>query len=102
MKGLRKHILRVSDNLQLKIQIENQGSSIRTLLKRGIHDIRTTKTILAGTVKNGTNTRPNRSKLVSVANDIAAITSKVILEQLQFSRRKISSSYAIVWIRWAF
>ena len=54
-----------------------------------------TKAILAGTVKEWNKYKTEQIKLSLVANDIAAITSKVILEQLQFLN-------AIVWIRWAF
>jgi hypothetical protein len=44
----------------------------------------TTKAILAGTVKEWNKYKTEQIKLSLVANDIAAITSKVILEQLQF------------------
>lgn len=43
-----------------------------------------TKTILAGTVKEWNKFKTEQIKLSLVANDIAAIASKVILEQLQF------------------
>jgi hypothetical protein len=44
----------------------------------------TTKAILAGTVKEWNKFKTEQIKLSLVANDIAAITSRVILEQLQF------------------
>ena len=43
-----------------------------------------TKTILAGTVKEWNKYKTEQIKLSLVANDIAAITSRIILEQLQF------------------
>lgn len=43
-----------------------------------------TKAILANTVKEWNKYKTEQIKLSLVANDIAAITSKVILEQLQF------------------
>ena len=43
-----------------------------------------TKAILAGTVKEWNKFKTEQIKLSLVANDIAAIASKVILEQLQF------------------
>ena len=43
-----------------------------------------TKTILAGTVKEWNKFNTEQIKLSLVANEIAAITSRVILEQLQF------------------
>jgi hypothetical protein len=45
-----------------------------------------TKAILAATVKEWNKFKTEQIKLSLVANDIAAITSKVILEQLQFLR----------------
>jgi hypothetical protein len=44
----------------------------------------TTKAILAGTVKEWNKFKTEQIKLSLVANDISAITSRVILEQLQF------------------
>ena len=44
----------------------------------------TTKAILAGTVKEWNKYKTEQIKLSLVANDIAAITSRVILEQLKF------------------
>ncbi len=43
-----------------------------------------TKTILAGTVKEWNKYKTEQIKLSLVANDIAAITSRIILEQLQY------------------
>ena len=43
-----------------------------------------TKTILAGTVREWNKFKTEQIKLSLVANDIAAITSRVILEQLQY------------------
>ncbi|HTY12530.1 MAG TPA: hypothetical protein VMF88_15815 [Bacteroidota bacterium] len=43
-----------------------------------------TKAILAGTVKEWNKFKTEQIKLSLVANDIAAITSRIILEQLQF------------------
>ncbi len=43
-----------------------------------------TKAILAGTVKEWNKYKTEQIKLSLVANDIAAITSRVILEQLQY------------------
>ncbi|MGA9407276.1 MAG: hypothetical protein WBW71_09105 [Bacteroidota bacterium] len=43
-----------------------------------------TKTILAGTVREWNKFKTEQIKLSLVANDIAAITSRIILEQLQF------------------
>ncbi|MGA7160878.1 MAG: hypothetical protein WBZ48_07740 [Bacteroidota bacterium] len=43
-----------------------------------------TKSILAGTVREWNKFKTEQIKLSLVANDIAAITSRVILEQLQF------------------
>jgi len=43
-----------------------------------------TKAILAGTVKEWNKYKTEQIKLSLVANDIAAITSRIILEQLQY------------------